>query len=125
MRPLLSEGRFADYRRFRERNAKGRDYTEPFVPFVGERYADGTRPRFVYCGAAIWESEQVHYAGDPSAYNESLAFSLQHMAKVGSGECASTAFWRLFDAASQVVFPDLSLEQRAGRSVWTNLSKNW
>lgn len=122
MEPLVTPQSFAAYRRLRDRNPL---YTEPFVPCVGAKYGTANLPRFVFCGAAIWERELAAYeCDDIDAFSRSLKFTEEFVAGVGEGLHRRSAFWRLFESASQLIFgAQCSLRDRTKASVWTNLSK--
>lgn len=122
MRALLSEQVFREYRRLREANSK---FTEAFVPCRPYAFGAEGRRKFVYCGVAVWEPKlQLYDADHTRAWQESQAFTQNFLDEVARGEHKRSAFWRMFDVATQVfVGEGLSLAERTKTSVWTNLSK--
>lgn len=124
MEALLRPEGFAAYRRFRAANPNV-NYTEPFVPCVGETYFTSGLPKLVYCGAAIWERKLVQYDyTDDAAYFQSKEFTETFLEGVAGGAKYSSAFWRLFSAASEIVHgADVPPARRVKAAVWTYLSK--
>lgn len=115
---------FARYRRFAEatRSPAGLQYCEPFVPFIGERYGDGTMPRVVYCGvAAGWSERDDSTHDDDTLLSSSRAWSAAFALSGGN----RSRFWTLFDDVLRVADAGQCRSALARRwcSVWTNLSK--
>ena len=109
---LWDESDFESYAEF----CRGRDYCSPWHPFVGSSYGTANRLKFLYCGGSAWWSEQQQECSVFAAKALTDQFVAEGM--------YSTPFWRLFERAAKLVYPDIADKRGASAlSAWTNLSK--
>lgn len=97
-------------------------YCDPFVPFVGKCYGDGTLLKFVYSGvAAAWQSHDCQEGDDRDLRNQGSTANSRFIEEGMNG----SRFWDLFDNVLSLLDGDqkFSVAERRQHAVWTNLSK--